>query len=86
MLILDPERGEPSPRDRLEDLFGLTRAEARVAAGLLDGQSPNQIAAALGVSVHTVRSQVRAILGKSGTSSQLQFVSLAFRTLGRLLH
>ena len=47
------------------DIFGLTRSEAAVAAGLVGGASAEDVATARHVSLETVRTQVRAILRKS---------------------
>ena len=56
--------------------FDLTPGEARVAVTAASGASPDQIASKFGVSTHTVRSQLRAIFGKTGTSRQSELVSL----------
>ena len=57
----------------------LTRREAEVLQGLMDGLSVKAIAAANVVSEVTVRSQVHAILAKLRVSSQLEAVALARR-------
>jgi DNA-binding CsgD family transcriptional regulator/PAS domain-containing protein len=59
-----PPVGDPSPR--LRALFGLTAAEARVCAGLLEGLSPQDYAETRRISIHTVRAQIRAALAKTG--------------------
>ena len=53
-------------------LFGLSAAEAGVAAQLAAGRSPAAIAHERGVSLGTVRSQVRRIYEKAGVASQLE--------------
>lgn len=61
---LAPARGmEPG---RLRVLFGLTPAEAEIAVALAGGATKATVAAARGLQVSTVNSQVRAILAKSG--------------------
>jgi DNA-binding CsgD family transcriptional regulator len=50
----------------LGTLFGLTPAEARVASLLVGDQPPKGIAAALGLSVATVRHHIRRLLHKTG--------------------
>jgi len=55
--------------------YGLTPAEARVAAALARGQSPEQICLDAGVTINTVRSQLRSIFEKTGTSRQTELVS-----------
>jgi DNA-binding CsgD family transcriptional regulator len=48
---------------------GLTPAETRVLAALCEGQPPSAIAAAQGVALSTVRSQIGSIRGKTGAAS-----------------
>lgn len=55
---------------RLATLYGLTAAEARVAAGVGRGRSPKEIAAAHGSSWHTVRAQLRTAFAKTETRTQ----------------
>jgi len=59
-------------------LFGFTRAEAALARALVQGSSPDDYALARGVSIHTVRTQVRALLAKTGAARVAELV-------GRLL-
>lgn len=70
MVIIRPldERRVP-PGDMLCDLFGFSRAEAEVAAALSGGASAEEVARRRGVSLMTVRSQIRSILGKSETEN-----------------
>ncbi|HWC64065.1 MAG TPA: helix-turn-helix transcriptional regulator [Rhizomicrobium sp.] len=60
----------------------LTPAESRVALALARGAKPADIAAAHGVTVSTVRSQLKAIFRKTGTCSQAQLVAWVFRQSG----
>ena len=64
--------------------FGLSPAEAQVAAALADGSSVNELADRRRVSRETVRAQVRAILLKTGLRSQGRLVGLLSRSLGAL--
>lgn len=59
----------------LQGLFDLTAAEARVAAGLLDGMTASDLSARYDVSLPTIRTQVRALLSKSGVSRQSEFIA-----------
>lgn len=56
-------------------LFGLTLSEAAVAGLLASGHSAQVVAERQGVAVGTVRTHIRRILEKSGTGSQLEFLS-----------
>ena len=69
-------QGIPS-LDKLCSTFGITPAEARVLAALVEGQSPKQHAGAKGVSVHTVRSQVSSLMAKMGCTRQAELVRKA---------
>jgi DNA-binding NarL/FixJ family response regulator len=62
------------------DLGRLSRREREVLAGLVAGQAPKEIAAALGVAVPTVRSQVRQLFAKLGVNSQRAAVAVALRS------
>ncbi|MEQ9547422.1 MAG: helix-turn-helix transcriptional regulator [Marinobacter sp.] len=61
---------------KLASLLGLTRAEARVAALIAQGERAAAIAVQCGVSVHTVRSQIKSIFLKAGVTSQAQLTRL----------
>ena len=74
---LDPPRPDPAP---LRVAFGFTGAEAELAAALAGGQRLDAVAADRGVRLPTVRSQLRAIFDKTGTTRQAELV----RLLGRL--
>ncbi len=67
-------------RRRLAPFEHLTVREHEVLAALIDGMSAEQIAAAMFVSMATVRTHIRAILQKLGVSSQLAAVALATRS------
>jgi DNA-binding CsgD family transcriptional regulator len=61
-------------------LLDLTVTEAAIAALLSEGASLVDIAAARDVSVGTVRGQVKAILTKTGTHSQVELVRLLMQS------
>jgi DNA-binding CsgD family transcriptional regulator len=60
----------------IEQVFGLTPAEARVLCGLLEGLSLNEYADKARVSVATVRTQLKQIFAKTGTTSQSALMRL----------
>lgn len=78
MVVLRGLRSGPGRRtgQMARELFGLTDAEEQVAAGLLRGQSPSEIAVATGRTVGTVRNHVHRILSKSDCTSQVEFLGL----------
>ena len=60
-------------------LFDLTPAESRVAHELATGRSTDAIALHGGVSINTVRTQVRSILEKTGCKRRVDLVALLSR-------
>jgi DNA-binding CsgD family transcriptional regulator len=56
--------------------FDLTPAEARVGIALARGRSPDEIAVSNGVSISTVRTQLRALFAKTGTARQTELVGV----------
>ena len=57
-------------------LFSLTRSEARVAEGIIQGKSVKQLASELGLSTATVRSYLKSVFAKTGVHRQAELVSL----------
>jgi DNA-binding NarL/FixJ family response regulator len=77
-------RGHPSPSPGLLcNLFGLTKAESEVAVALSDGGTGEDVARRRGVSLETVRTQIRSILGKS-ESDNLRDFARSMASLGAL--
>ena len=74
--ISDPDRKRLSPVHRIRSLFGLTRAEASVAAELAKGLSLHEIADLLEISRHTARNHLKHILEKTGAHRQADVVRL----------
>jgi DNA-binding CsgD family transcriptional regulator len=66
---------EPDPA-LVAEAFELTPAEARVAAQLARGLSAQEIAAGRGVSMQTIRAQIRAVFEKTGINRQSDLVRL----------
>jgi DNA-binding CsgD family transcriptional regulator len=60
----------------VQSLFDLTAAEARVAGGLVEGLTLDQIAERHKVRINTVRTQVKSIFAKTGSSRQSQLAAL----------
>lgn len=63
----------------LAQLFNLTPAENRLAELLAQGLRPDECADALFVSINTVRSQLRTIFQKTGTTRQSELIGLIHR-------
>lgn len=56
--------------------YRLSPAEAALALAIADGLSPNQYAQTRGVSIHTVRSQLKSLFMKTGVNRQSQLGAL----------
>jgi len=82
LMIALPHSGRAALIARVGELFGLTEAERDVLQHLLDGDSADQVAHLRGAGVSTVRTQIRAILDKTGLSRQVDLVNMVSRLLG----
>ena len=77
ILLVTPLSAPSAPaEDVLQGLFDLTPAEARIAHGIVRGDTVERLAAAFGLSRETVRTQLKAAMQKTGTSRQAQLVGL----------
>lgn len=76
VLIRSRSRQRMVTASQLMQLFALTPAEARVARALAQGQSLEGYASDCGISSATVRTQLRSVLGKTGTGRQQDLVRL----------
>ena len=77
LLVVTPvDRAAVPTAEVLQGLFDLTPAEARVARGIGQAETIDTLADATGVNRETVRSQLKAVLSKTGLSRQQELVSL----------
>jgi DNA-binding CsgD family transcriptional regulator len=77
LLVVTPvDRAAVPTAQVLQGLFDLTPAEARVARGIGQAETIDTLADATGVNRETVRSQLKAVLSKTGLSRQQELVSL----------
>jgi DNA-binding CsgD family transcriptional regulator/PAS domain-containing protein len=77
LVIHDPARPIQIPSEWIMDAYGLTQAEARVALCAASGATIPETANRLNVSPNTVKTHLRRIFDKTGTSRQTE--------LGRLM-
>lgn len=77
MLIASRGRDAATATQRVAAKYGLTPAEKRVFEGVVSGLRTAEIAGMAGVAKETVRSQLKAIYGKTGTNGQTALVRLA---------
>lgn len=83
VLMRDPEY-PPYAIDLLRSLFGLTAMEARVAALLAHGTSPEQMPHMLSIGIGTVRTHLKQILAKTGTRRQGETIALIGRSIASM--
>jgi DNA-binding CsgD family transcriptional regulator len=79
LLWLLPDRPGPIATQRVVELFELTPAEARLLTRLAEEDELGAAATRLGISIHTARNQLKAILRKTGRRSQAQLLALLNR-------
>lgn len=76
LFVFDPEATPSITADMVRQLFGLSRREAELAAALCSGRTLDELATERGTSINTVRSQLKSVFNKTGTSRQADLVSL----------
>lgn len=74
VLISDPETSQPLPWQVIQQLYGLSPAESRLAAALSRGASLKDYAKRTGISVETARSQLKAAMSKTRTHRQAELI------------
>ncbi len=80
----DPSRRDAISPDALRALFGLTPAEAALAARLATGLTLEEAAEELGIARNTARAQLRAVFDKAGVSRQAELVRAVLRSVAAL--
>ncbi len=78
-LLADPSDRSLPDADLLQHLFDLTPAEARIARTIAEGAGVRNVAGASGLSPETVRSHLKAVFQKTGTSRQSELSALLNR-------
>jgi len=81
VFITDPAAVRLPSAELIAQSFGLTPAEARVAALLARGSGIPAVAEALGVSINTVRTHAARVFEKTGTERQAELVAVLLSTL-----
>jgi DNA-binding CsgD family transcriptional regulator len=82
LLISDRRQARPAPATWLAQRFGLTRAEQRIAAALIEGKRLAEAAAALGITTGTARTHLKRILTKTHCNRQAELIRLALTAPG----
>ena len=68
--VFDPDEELIGTFERCRDIFGLTRAEAQVALGIMQGRSLEEIASSQGNAVATSRNLLKRVYMKTGVNRQ----------------
>jgi DNA-binding CsgD family transcriptional regulator len=77
IVVLTPVGTPAAPETTvIRGLFDLSAGEARIAKALTEGHSIDRIARQSGVTRETVRTQVKAVLAKTGTTRQAEAAAL----------
>jgi DNA-binding CsgD family transcriptional regulator len=74
--VTDPASGPAPPAEQLIELFGLTGAEAALAADLLAGHELRRIAEIRGRSLNTVRTHLGKLMAKTNVNRQSDLMRL----------
>jgi DNA-binding CsgD family transcriptional regulator len=82
LFVTDPARTPELPLERLMRLYGLTGTEAQLARHIASGRSLQDIASSSSRTMNTVRTQLKQVFQKTGTSRQAQLVRLLLQTEG----
>lgn len=75
-LIEAPEQQRTAPPQVLKHVFDLTEQEATIVTRLCEGLSLREISQATGRSYETIRTHMKSILNKTGTSRQGELIAL----------
>lgn len=84
VFLSDPEQLGTPREEWLQDLYGLTRVESRLAVLMCQGLTPDEIAKKLRISVHTVRAYLKDVFLKMGVNRQAAMVRRLVDGTGQL--
>jgi DNA-binding CsgD family transcriptional regulator len=84
VFVVDSKELPRAEIDHIATALQITQAEARLARALLHDKSLQDFADESGISIHTVRVQLRSLLDKTDTSRQAQLVRLLTNAFGGL--
>jgi DNA-binding CsgD family transcriptional regulator len=82
LILVDPDEHRDPVDIVLQQAFGLTAAEIRIAKGIARGEDLKDIAEKHGISIGTARAQLKSVMAKSETHRQSELVSLMMRLSG----
>jgi DNA-binding CsgD family transcriptional regulator len=74
IFVGDPQERRKPREESISKAYGLTPAEARLVRSLLDGEHLQEYAGRIGVSLHTVKTQLKQVFLKTGHGRQTDLV------------
>jgi DNA-binding CsgD family transcriptional regulator len=74
IFVGDPEHQPRQMPEVFVQLWGLTAAEARLTAALVEGQRMDSYADSAGISIQTAKSQLKAVFAKTGCKRQSDLI------------
>ena len=86
LILIDPSQAPLLSAGHVTSLFGLTPAEAQLAVALSQGISLNAYADRRGISVGTVRIQMKRILEKTDSRRQADLVGKLYGSVIAQVH
>lgn len=84
LFISDSEASTRPSTERLQVVYNLTPAEARLTALMVDGHDPASAASRLGVSANTVKYHLKTVFDKVGVGRQAELVRRVLADVGGL--
>ncbi|MFA6051725.1 MAG: helix-turn-helix transcriptional regulator [Methylobacter sp.] len=84
LFLYDPDLPFDLDDGLLTQCYGLSPAEAKLAAALLRGQTLSDYAQTRGISNNTVKTQLKQVLAKTGTHRQSELIQLLTTGFGML--
>jgi DNA-binding CsgD family transcriptional regulator len=76
ILVTEPNGASARSSRLLQQIFGLSAAEVRVAQRLMLGETPEEAAASLGIKISTLRWHLASLYRKTDTRRQAELVRL----------
>jgi DNA-binding CsgD family transcriptional regulator len=76
IILTEPNRSAVPSGQQLRALYALTAAETRLAICICERRPLGEVASSFGVSINTLRSQLRSILAKTDARSQADLIRL----------
>lgn len=81
VVVTDADRHPPLMAERLQEAFGFTRSEAKLASQLAAGEDLKRAAEKLGITYGTARSRLAQIFQKTETRRQGELIGLLLKTV-----